>query len=380
MSLSKTIEFLRALPQRPAVGRVAHDSADIGVLSETSGFGTNPGNLRMLSYVPRGLSNDAALVVVLHGCTQSARAYNVGAGWSSLADRYGFALLMPEQHPHNNPNRCFNWFEPADIKRNGGETLSIRQMVDQMTQMYKINQDRIFVTGLSAGGAMTSIMLATYPEVFAAGAIVAGLPFGAAGNLQEALRGMYRPVVRSPDELGNLVRSASSHNGPWPRISVWHGSADRTVSPTNADEIIKQWLNVHRLPLEQMSSDLVDHYPRKQWSNKDGKRMVEYFEITNMAHGTPLGAGNDDEQFGQEGAYLIAAGISSSFHIANFFGLVDHVHTPKDSTGENQPLPKTSSMKRAHFDSPCCAQMAGRKSREVGLVITEALKAAGLIK
>ena len=112
---------------------------------------------------------------------------------------------------------------------------------------------RIFVTGLSAGGAMTSVMLATYPEVFAGGAIIAGLPFGVATNMREAISGMYQSPSRPAGELGDLVRNASHHKGPWPKLSVWHGSADRTVNPANADEIVKQWLDVHQLPSAPMS-------------------------------------------------------------------------------------------------------------------------------
>jgi poly(hydroxyalkanoate) depolymerase family esterase len=377
VSLSKTIEFLRALPQRSSVPRPTPvRSGDLGPLVEVPSFGTNPGNLRMFSYVPRGLSQEAALVVVLHGCTQSAQSYDVGAGWSALADRYGFALLLPEQQTSNNPNRCFNWFERADIKRNSGEALSIRQMVDQMTGAHNIDARRIFVTGLSAGGAMTSVMLATYPDVFAGGAIIAGLPFGAAGNLQEALRGMYRPVVRSPDDLGDMVKAASPHKGPWPKVSVWHGSADKTVSPSNADEIIKQWLNVHELPLSPMAEEVVDHYPRKTWWNADGDTVLESFTITDMAHGTPLGAGKDDEAFGQEGAYLLAVGISSTFHIANFFGLTERVHKPRPSIEQTQTVRSLASNQPASSGH----SIPSRKSVDIGQVIRDALTAAGLMK
>ncbi|MEF8708041.1 MAG: PHB depolymerase family esterase [Candidatus Accumulibacter propinquus] len=94
-------------------------------LREVTAFGSNPGELRMYSYVPEGLPANAPLVVVLHGCTQSAASYNKGSGWSTLADRYGFALLLPQQQWNNNPLRCFNWFKPEDNERERGEPLSI---------------------------------------------------------------------------------------------------------------------------------------------------------------------------------------------------------------------------------------------------------------
>ena len=126
-------------------------------------------------------------MVVLHGCTQTAAGYELGAGWSTLARRYGFALLMPEQTKANNARLCFNWFEPHDIQRGEGEAASIRAMVEQMARAHGIDRKKIFVTGLSAGGAMSAVMLATYPDVFAGGAMIAGLPYGVANNVRQAL-------------------------------------------------------------------------------------------------------------------------------------------------------------------------------------------------
>jgi poly(hydroxyalkanoate) depolymerase family esterase len=236
---------------------------------------------------------------------------------------------MPEQQASNNANTCFNWFNPQDTRRGHGEACSIRQMIARMVGDYKLDPRRIYVTGLSAGGAMASVMLAAYPDVFAAGAIIAGLPFGIASNLREALNGMLQSPARSPRELGDLVRSASKHKGPWPKVSVWHGSADRTVNPANANEIVKQWLDVHGLPIAPMSTVDVDGYPRDVWWDADGETVVESYTITDMAHGTPLGIADNDERYGEGGAFLIEAGISSSYHIANFFGLTERARVPE---------------------------------------------------
>ena len=278
--------------------------------------------------------------MVLHGCGQTAAGYDLGAGWSSLAESYGFALLMPEQQRSNNAQGCFNWFNPEDTARDHGEACSVRQMIARMVSDYGIDTRRIFVTGLSAGGAMTSVMLATYPETFAAGAIIAGLPFGVATNVREALSGMFQSPSRPASELGDLVRSASGHKGPWPKLSVWHGSADRTVNPANANEIVKQWLDVHHLPLAPMSNADVDGYPREVWWNADGETIVESYTITNMAHGTPLGIADNDERYGAEGAFLIEAGISSSYHIASFFGLTERISRPRASAEVSKPVAK----------------------------------------
>src|SRR3954462_9441949 len=196
-------------------------------LREVRDFGSNLGNLRMFTYAPDPLPSSAALVVVLHGCTQTAVGYDYGAGWSTLADRYAFDLLFPEQQPSNNLGRCFKWFQPEDSARDHGEALSIRQMIEYIIRTRGIDRRRVFVTGLSAGGAMTSVMLATYPELFAGGAIIAGLPYGSAHNVPEAFDRMRGHGAPDDDELAALVREASrGHRGDWPTISVWHGTAD----------------------------------------------------------------------------------------------------------------------------------------------------------
>jgi len=134
---------------------------------------------------------------------------------------------------------------------------------------------------------------------------------------------------RPARELGDFVRGASHHKGPWPRLSVWHGSADRTVHPANANEIVKQWLDVHGLTETPMSETMVDGHPRQIWWNEEGETIIESYTITDMSHGTPLGFVDNGERYGVEGALLIEAGISSSYHIANFFGLTKRIRQPK---------------------------------------------------
>ena len=291
-------------------------------LEETEGFGTNPGNLRMFSYMPSPVPENSALIVVLHGCGQTATGYDHGAGWSTLADRYGFTLLAPQQQRTNNPNGCFNWFQPEDTQRDRGEAASIYQMVEKMVREKRVDPRRVFITGLSAGGAMTSVMLACYPDIFAAGAIIAGLPYGAASNVQQAFESMFQCPSRSARNWGDLVRAAApSHRGQWPRVSVWHGNADRTVIPSNAREILKQWIEVHGLSITPSVEVMVDDYPRQVWINEAGEELVESYTITHMAHGTPLATGEADFECGVAGPFLLEVGISSSFHIAKFFGL-----------------------------------------------------------
>ena len=339
VSLAENVDYLKRLRELSGFAGFGERARTLrpprSPLKETEQFGANPGELKMYSYVPTNRQPSPALVVVLHGCGQTAAGYDLGAGWSTLARHYGFVLLMPEQTRANNVSTCFNWFRPDDVARDHGEAGSIRQMIARMVADYHIDKRRIFITGLSAGGAMTAAMLANYPELFAAGAIIAGLPFGVAHSLRDALFEMHHSTARPPEELGDLVRRATQHTGPWPRLSVWHGSADRTVHPANADEIVKQWLDLHQLPPAPMSQGVVDGYPREVWWNADGETVVESYTITDMAHGTPLGIADNDQRYGTGGAFLIEAGISSSFHIAKFFGLTSWIRERKAPPAES---------------------------------------------
>jgi len=364
-------------------------------------FGADPGNLRMLTYVPEALPDAAPLVVVLHGCKQTAAGYDAGAGWSVLADRFGFALLLPEQRPANNANSCFNWFLPEDTTRGSGEAASIRAMVEQMIVTHRLDRRRVFVTGLSAGGAMTNVMLATYPDVFAGGAIIAGLPYGVARNVQEAFEAMFQQADRSGGDLGALIRRASRHRGPWPRVSIWHGDADATVIPANADALEKQWTDVHGVPLQAGESDVVDGYPRRVWRDAQGRAVVESYTITGMAHGTPIAAGHAEHALGEAMPFILEAGISSSYRIAQFWGLAEpspgRATQPRTTAAATEPRATAAAPQSdgplqepeaaaALRERPPQPGSAGRRptSRVLPVdpqkVIQNALRAAGLLK
>ncbi len=294
-----------------------------GRLTEVADFGPNPGNLRMKCYVPEGLPAGAPLVVALHGCTQSAESYDRGTGWSTLADRHGFAVLLPDQRRRNNPLRCFSWFKPEDVVRDGGEAASIRRMVERMCLEHGIERRRVYVTGVSAGGAMTAALLAAYPDVFAGGAIIAGVPYGAASNLQEGFEAIFQGRSLTAEEWGHRVRAASPHAGPWPTVAVWHGDADSTVTPSNAEEAIKQWANVHALPPTPTVEHTVDGgHRRRVWHDADGREVIESWTVAGMAHGVPIAAGGPDG-CGEAAPFILDVGLSSTFHIARAWGLTE---------------------------------------------------------
>lgn len=219
--------------------------AQAATLTQVTGFGSNPGNLAMYAYRPDNLPANSPAVVLLHGCTQNASGYFANSGWQKYADLWKFALVVAQQPAGNNANSCFNFFEAGDTARGQGEALSIKQMVDHAKANFGVDGSRVFVSGLSAGGAMSAVMLATYPDVFAAGSIIAGIPYRCATSMVNAFSCMNPGSDKTPAAWGDLVRGAySGYTGPRPRVAIWHGTSDTTVTPLNGTESRDQWTNV----------------------------------------------------------------------------------------------------------------------------------------
>ena len=243
----------------------------VSQLSEQLDFGSNPGRLAMFVYRPAcQIRADAPLVVLLHGCGQTAAGFARDAGWIALAEEHGIPLVLPEQAGSNNHGRCFNWFSPAQTARDHGESLSIRQMVSTAATQFRSDPARVFVAGLSAGGAMTAALLAAWPDVFSAGAIVAGLPVGAASSTAEALVRMAEAgPKRSREDWAGQVHKAAPDEfaGPWPRVSIWHGLADQVVDSGNAHLLAEQWSAVHRID-DGIASVLADGAQTTVWGQR----------------------------------------------------------------------------------------------------------------
>lgn len=332
-------------------------------------FSPNPGNLRMFRYLPKGLKAGAPLVVVLHGCGQTASGYDTGAGWCELAAELGFAVLAPEQKAANNPNTCFDWFNPEDITRGQGECASIAAMIRAVVDTHRLDARRVFITGLSAGGAMTAAMLATYPELFAGGAIIAGLPFGAAANVRDALETMRSAPLKAPQQWGDAVRAAAGYAGPWPKISIWHGALDTTVNVNNAQASVAQWADVHGLALGAAKQEMADGAIRLSWGDQ-----LEVYTIPVLSHGTPI----DSRDVGRPAPFILDVGISSSRRIARFWGLAP--------LAASRSAPRPAPVRAATPQEPALpeieAVLAPRLTPHPGAetLIRRALKAVGLLK
>jgi poly(hydroxyalkanoate) depolymerase family esterase len=305
---------------------VPHDVAASGAgeLITVRDFGANPGDLAMLAYAPARLSPGAPLIVLLHGCGQEPAAFAGESGWMALADRVGLALVLPTQSEDNHRQRCFNWFRPAHVARDGGEAQSIRAMVTEAVRRFACDTRAVYIAGLSAGGAMAVAMLAAYPDVFAAGASVAGLPVGAANGAASALARMAQagPDNRSAEAWADQVRQAgpAGYRGPWPRLSIWHGGLDTVVDPGNADLLTLQWRAVHGL-LEAPSAVTNHGLARQEVWGGTNRPSVELWTLPAMAHAYPVAQAYPVAVAGFRSAAALQAGISATEQIARFWRL-----------------------------------------------------------
>jgi poly(hydroxyalkanoate) depolymerase family esterase len=283
-----------------------------GSLTEVASFGSNPGALKMYVHAP-STSSATAVIVALHGCTQSANDY-VKAGWNELADRVGAVVVYPEQSTANNMNRCFNWFVDGDTARDQGEARSIASMTEHAKKTY--GATKAFVTGLSAGGAMTAVMLATYPDLFDAGAVMAGIPYGCASSTTEAFSCMSGKE-RSAAEWAKLVPSGTGTKVP--RVSIWQGDADWTVRPANGDQLVRQWTAVNKVSDTPTATTPIGKATRETFTDASGNVLVEHWSIAGMSHGTAV---SPKEGCGTAGAFVLDVAICSTEKAAEFFGLV----------------------------------------------------------
>jgi len=323
-TVAATLAGLLALVAGLLVGTAPAGAA--ATLVQVTGFGSNPGALAMYSYVPTGLPTGAPLVIALHGCTQSASDYFSHAGWSKYADSGQFAVVYPQQSSSNNSLSCFNWFQSGDIARGQGEALSIKQMVDYAVGHYGSDPARVYVTGLSAGGAMTAVMLATYPDVFAAGAVIAGLPYNCGTACQ------YQAQSKTPTQWGDLVRAANpGYSGPWPRVAIWYGTSDTTVVPANATELRDQWTNVWGISQTPTTTTTLPGSTTREDYVTGGQPVVQLYRVQGIAHGTPVDPGSAENQCGTTGSYYLQS-ICSTYYIAQAWGLL----------ASSSPSPSTS--------------------------------------
>lgn len=224
------------------LGAVLLTATGAAALDRVDDFGPNPGNLLLFTSRTAG-DGGQPLVVLLHGCGGGAQGLlSSMPSWEALATAHGFGLALPQQQAANNAGGCFNWFLPEHQARDGGEAASIAQMVRHLGA----DPARTYVFGFSAGAATAVNLLAVYPDLFAAGAVAAGVPFGCAASTLEGFGCMSPGVDRSGAQwAAPILASRAAVDAGVPRLAVWHGLSDSVVRPLNRVELIEQWAAVH---------------------------------------------------------------------------------------------------------------------------------------
>lgn len=187
------------------------------------------GRVNYKLYVPTDQGRELALVLMLHGCTQNPDDFSRGTQMNKLAEEFGLIIAYPHQPRAANAQGCWNWFDPRHQQRGSGEPAILASLAQELGGRFNVNATRIFVAGLSAGGAMADVLASTYPTVFAAAGIHSGLPYGAATDVVSAFAAMK----------GNPTASPTRGNSAFSRKIVFHGGADATVHPSNAKRLFE---------------------------------------------------------------------------------------------------------------------------------------------
>lgn len=292
-------------------------------------FGTNPGNICMFLYQNKTINDTSIkpLVVVLHGCSQTAKDVAELTGWNKLSDINDFMVMYPQQKFSNNPNSCFNWFRGNDINKGKGEGESVFQMIKYMTEHYPIDKNRIFITGLSAGAAMSVALMATHPQTFSAGAIFAGGAYKLATNQMASFNVMVGNKDITCYELAKrVVMQNVDYKGKYPRMIIYQGLSDPIVNHRNARLIINQWTTVcgaDTFPDEVDSVfKSIPDITRYSFFGKNSEPCVLYYEIKHLGHRLMIKPGESNEEGGKTGLFGVDKGYHSTYQTALDFGLI----------------------------------------------------------
>ena len=230
------------------------------------------------TYVPASAEVGAsAIVMMLHGCTQTPEDFAVGTGMNALAERDGFIVIYPEQSRGANAQTCWNWFSPNDQHRDRGEPEILAGIARKAMAQYDVPSDRTFVAGLSAGAAMAVILGHTYPDVFAAAGVHSGLPYGAAKDVASAFSAM----------AGQRPGEAAEPRHPGVRTIVFHGSADSTVHVSNSESIAQsaeRHLPSPSLQTTRKGTAGGRSYTATICTGPDGRDHLEHWVIDGLGH------------------------------------------------------------------------------------------------
>lgn len=229
-----------------------------------------------------------SLVVMLHGCSQSPDDFALGTRMNELAEEYGFLVAYPAQAKAANASGCWNWFSPAEQRRDGAEPAFIAGITRALVSEFSIDRGRVYVAGLSAGGAMAAIMGETYPELYAGVGVHSGLAPGSAVDMPSAFAAMRKG--------GPPRNESANHSRPVPTI-VFHGDADATVHPINADRVASRLSGAPPAVVRVSAGTTAGgiSYTRTVESDVDGQPLVEQWSVHGAGHA--WSGGNENGSF-----------------------------------------------------------------------------------
>jgi poly(hydroxyalkanoate) depolymerase family esterase len=248
---------------------------------------------------PASFEEPLPLVVMLHGCTQNPDDFAAGTNMNEAARQRGFYVLYPAQTQHANSSRCWNWFKHNHQKRGRGEPAILAGMTRDVMGRYNIDPRRVYVAGLSAGGAMAAILGDAYPDLFAAVGVHSGLPTGSATNVQGALSVMKSGAAASQ-------RSAAS-----PPTIVFHGDKDATVHPGNGEQVVAASAGVSRAQTHKAHSPNGRDYTQRVYTDAAGRVVAEHWAVHGAGHAWSGGSAR--------GSYTDALGPDASGEMLRFF-------------------------------------------------------------
>jgi poly(hydroxyalkanoate) depolymerase family esterase len=274
--------------------------ASAAQLTQVWNFGNNPGNLQMYVYVPDNVAPNPAIVVGNHWCTGSAADFYNGTQFDELANQYGYIVIYPSV---TRASKCFDVASQASLSGTGGDSVSIKSMVDYVLANYRADANRIYATGVSSGAMMTNVLLGVYPEVFKAGSAYAGVPYTcfATGSSSEWNTDCAEGRInRTPQQWGDAVRQTNpGYTGPWPRMQIWHGTNDDVLRYPNFQEQIDQWTNVNGTDLVADFTDRPQsNWVRTRYGGTGGQALVEAISMQNTGHNLPHQAAETIRFFG----------------------------------------------------------------------------------
>jgi acetylxylan esterase len=292
--LLKALLAVALLPAAVAVALLtAVQPASAATLTQVTGFGNNPSGLNMYVYVPNNVSAHPALLVAVHYCTGTASALFSGYfhDYVTAADQNGFVIVFPEA---TRSGQCFDVYSPQALQRGGGsDPVGIMSMVTYAKAHYNVDPGRVYVSGVSSGAMMTDVLAAEYPDVFKAGAAFMGVPagcFATTGGSTWSTPCANGQIIKTAQQWGDLARSMNpGYAGPWPRMQLWHGTADPTLNYNNFGEEIKQWTNLNGVSQTPVQTDSPQGgWTRTRYGNTSTMATVEGNSIAGAQHTLPM--------------------------------------------------------------------------------------------